>query len=781
MRILDELGDELVRAARAQETRAAAGGRRRALADRLPATRPLPRAVVISLASLLVLAAVAVAATLVIDRGDPIPAAPPGAVPREQQPVPGTARLNGLGVADPDGGPSWDVRTSRSRTGLVCATVGQLLDGDLGLVGLDHRFHALPAGAADTCSAPQAHGATLAGARAFRGGSGLHPITVVSGVVAPAVSKAVASATGAKDIIMKIGPGGAFLAIFDGTPEQRRPRVTLTEADGKTTILRFADTGEYLTPDSGGGTPWTIQRITYNTAPGLRCIAVQREHGPDSPPPGAMTGIMTATTPVRCAPDGTAFASVRRFSPVRRQQWGGYYWDVNPSRTMVWGAVAHAGATVRVSAAGVPERDLAVDAKTLGYAAALDGKIDPASVRVTVDGRPLTPNAGVRDKRGKILPPPVQPPWRSVASAGSLRVGAPLRPEPATAQVTRRVADPTGGPAWSLRTWIAHVPSQQRVVGSSRTLRCFQVGVARGGQLILPLGAGRTRTLGLQEADGYCGDAHGDRAIGAYVTRVPVDDVTAADPRPQRVILAGVAAPDVRSAQLLGLGGDTARRRVPLAADGSWLVVLPPSALDRRLRLRTVRTDGRTGTTSLLDGGANPCGVSPADAMRVADPDGGPPWATGSRRTGRSCSFVSRIVDGHYGYVDEDDGTVDFGPSFWSGGGAPLGDGQPVFLQTQPMTSPLKRTATPTAPSRQQVVRRTLPGRTVVYGVVAPDVVSVTLRTPRDIRTIKPQAGAFLAVYDGSFYGGEIVATAHLRDGRAVDVTQPASFLPPLS
>ena len=175
-KILDELGRELVRAARAAEADGARGGIR----------ARTPRAFVIGLLALLGLAAAAAAATLIIGRGDPIPAARSGDVPLELRPVAGSARLNGLNVADPDGGPMWDVRTSRSRTGAVCTTVGQVLDGELGLLGLDRRFRALPAGAADTCSTPQRRGATLAGARAFRGGGKLTALTVVNGVAAPA-------------------------------------------------------------------------------------------------------------------------------------------------------------------------------------------------------------------------------------------------------------------------------------------------------------------------------------------------------------------------------------------------------------------------------------------------------------------------------------------------------------------------------------------------------------------------------------------------------------------
>lgn len=73
------------------------------------------------------------------------------------------------------------------------------------------------------------------------------------------------------------------------------------------------------------------------------------------------------------------------------------------------------------------------------------------------------------------------------------------------------------------------------------------------------------------------------------------------------------------------------------------------------------------------------------------------------------------------------------------------------------------------------MARRTLTGRTLVVGRARRDVLSVTLRTPRDIRTVVPVGGAFLAVYDGALYGGEVVARAHLRDGRTVTFRTPAA------
>jgi hypothetical protein len=776
MRILDELGEELVRAARAAETeaRTKATGRRS-----LRRRHHLPRAAVLGFATFLLLAAVAVAATLVIGRGDPIPLAPAGAVPRELQPVPGTARLNGLAVPDPDGGPAWDIRTSRSTTGATCATVGQIMDGDLGIVGLDRRFRVLPVGAADTCSTPQKTGATLAGARAFRGGGALQPITVVSGVVAPDVRRAVAVADGRR-VTMALGPEGAFLAIFRGTPEQLRPRVALTGTSGQTTVLRFADTGEYLSPDPTGGAPWTLQRDTHKVAPGLRCIVARRERGPDSPQPlpegsGAFV-FEPASVPSRCGRAGSGFVAVKRFVPQNRHSWDAYYWSLNPSRTIAWGAAPRSASRVTARAAGVAARRIAVDPRSHGFIAVFDGRVDPRSVRITIDGHAQPAGADVVDRGGAPFASAPVPAWRSIASVlrKSAMVAEPFAADRGTVKIVRTAADPTGGPDWRLRTWTAHVDRRTRISpGMSREMRCFQAGLpATGGALRWPLAGGRTRTLGFTQRDGYCNDIHylATKAAGPVVQTM-VDQAGSADPRPVRVVVSGLLGAGVRSAQLLGAGEP---RDLALGRDGAFLVVLGPEQAGRALRVRLVRSDGAV-ELSHSDGLEAPCRLSVAGSVRVADPDGAAPWAAGNSHVGnRHCRYVSQVVDGRLAWVDEDHETVRFSPgSFSSGTDRQMSRRAAVTIEVygagdrpqQPQGSP----------SPAQVARRTLPSRTLISGRARADVSSITLRTPRDVRTLTPVGGNYLAVYDGAFYGGEIVVTAHLRDGRDVTVRQPAS------
>jgi hypothetical protein len=75
------------------------------------------------------------------------------------------------------------------------------------------------------------------------------------------------------------------------------------------------------------------------------------------------------------------------------------------------------------------------------------------------------------------------------------------------------------------------------------------------------------------------------------------------------------------------------------------------------------------------------------------------------------------------------------------------------------------------APGR--IERRVLEGRIMFSGRVHDDVISVTIRTPRDVRTLIPSspAHAILAVYDGRFPAGKVTATARMKDGREVTRT----------
>jgi hypothetical protein len=92
----------------------------------------------------------------------------------------------------------------------------------------------------------------------------------------------------------------------------------------------------------------------------------------------------------------------------------------------------------------------------------------------------------------------------------------------------------------------------------------------------------------------------------------------------------------------------------------------------------------------------------------------------------------------------------------------------------------------PLTPS--EIERRTLPGRTIITGIARSDVAAVTISTPRDVRTLRPAGPlkVMIAVYDGQFFRGALIATVLFKDGRTA--TEPlfgpagaVSFSPPLA
>src|SRR5262245_5057092 len=89
------------------------------------------------------LAAGAVAAVRVLlPEGEPVPQAPPAERAYLPALAPGSAQLLGVRANDPEGGPPWGISVSRSKDGLVlCAQVGRVQDGKLGVIGRDGTFN----------------------------------------------------------------------------------------------------------------------------------------------------------------------------------------------------------------------------------------------------------------------------------------------------------------------------------------------------------------------------------------------------------------------------------------------------------------------------------------------------------------------------------------------------------------------------------------------------------------------------------------------------------------
>lgn len=93
-------------------------------------------------AACLVVSGSALAASGVFRTGAPVaPEVAPLAGTNVGAPIPSSALLLALRVADPGGGPPWGLRTIKTTRGLMCVQVGRIVDGRIGVLGRDGAFH----------------------------------------------------------------------------------------------------------------------------------------------------------------------------------------------------------------------------------------------------------------------------------------------------------------------------------------------------------------------------------------------------------------------------------------------------------------------------------------------------------------------------------------------------------------------------------------------------------------------------------------------------------------
>ncbi len=761
---------------------------------RLPGP-PQPRAaftrrtLVLAIVLVLLLAGVAAAAIL-ITQGAPLPAPNAQDLQSSGVPLPGSVRLAGLDAPDPNPAePPWDIRLSRTRAGETCTAVGQVLDGHFGIVGLDHVFRALPLGGVDACGVSAPDGPVLAGARVFVGTSVQNARTVVNGVVGSGVrSVTVYGPEGAR--ALPLGPRGSFITVYSGYVEEVRPRVVVVMRNGASHTISFAQSSAFEVADPDGGSPWEVSGegdLGPGAAPDEDCAQASQELGRTDP-----SRFDAPLTPEVCGRLGEhpLFVLMRRFVPGSGEHTG-FPWGNNPARTLVYGAAAPRVASLTLSGAGAPRR-LAIDPHGGVFIAVLDGQVDPRSLTLTArlhDGSSLSYRHsanvlessfvaicnGCKPAHNAPLREPPVPPYRNPLPARQAAPAPPDVPLPSTVRETLQARDPAGGPEWALRSWQG-LPNPRANFGAGyhpARLICLQVGVIedhrllqpRPGSAALPLSVGGAYEGGL---DG-CNTAR-DLARFPPMAQVVsyVDDPYAYAPRALRTVIAGMLAGDASHPVLLGAG---APRPLPLDANHAFLAVLPGRYWDAPLRIAaTIR--GRTILASAVQSFPGP--PAPAVAQsRAPDPNGGAPWGFAVGADGSSA--YGQIVDGQFAGIEARTGALRYGPDGWSGGGngPALRKPPPVRFDTDggPEES-LSGGARTTLP-RPEVERRTLPGRTIITGAADADVVSITLATPRDVRTLRPSGPehTFIVVYDGQFFRGEITATIELRDGRSV--TEP--------
>jgi hypothetical protein len=488
------------------------------------------------------------------------------------------------------------------------------------------------------------------------------------------------------------------------------------------------------------------------------------------------------------------FVLMRRFVPGSGEDTG-FPWGNKPARTLVYGAVSRRVVSLTLNGAGAP-RAVPIDTHGGVFLAVLDGHVNPHALTLTAqlrDGRSLsyTRSTNLREEGStavmlnnarakRWLSEPDDPPYREPVpvSEGFPPSSIPIA---STVRETLHASDPAGGPEWALRSWEGR-PNPKARWGESAPARlvCFQVGIRRGGGLFEPRPGASPRLLQADhEAGGEAGGCNSTAYVADHNPVAQVNSYTdhpyAYAPTPERTVVSGMLPPDATHPLLLGAG---APRPLPADANHMFLAVLPGRYWDAPLRLSVVE-HGRT----IAPSGGRTLPVPPelmVPQARAPDPDGGAPWGYAAGADGSYAQ--GRIVDGRLAGISEREGSVRYGP-MGTGGGEPCfgrsrsracqdADRHPPAVHFEVQSDGGEKPfagGTPTL-TPPQIERRTLEGHTIITARAEPDVVSVTLATPSDVRTLRPGGPqhVFIVVYDGQFFRGAITATILLRDGRTV-------------
>jgi hypothetical protein len=788
-RALKELGREFDRVA--EDVFAERRGSRRGVMLR---TRRIG-AVTIA-AGLLLLGAAATAAVLLIQHGSPLPGPHAADLRAGGIPLAGTARLAGLDAADPSSSqPPWDLRLSRTGDGEICTAVGQVLEGRFGIVGLDHVFRELPLGGVDSCGIDAQDGPVLAGAHEFVGSTAAESRTVVSGVAGARARSVIAYARAVPPRRLPLGPGGSFITVYAGEAETLRPRIVITDNDGRSHAVAFESSGAFEIADPAGGSPWTVSSepdLERRAFSDEDCVQVTREPGETEP-----SHLMLSLTPEVCGrmSQGPVMVSMRRFVPGEDS--GPFPWGDSPSRTVVYGVAGPRVASLSLDGAGSAQA-VPIDPHGGAFAAVLDGHIDPRALTLTAhlrDGSNRSYSASTPLRENLTNRPLAQTPVPAyrARSAATVEKFPPFElPIASTVRETLKAKDPSGGPTWTLRSWRGRPNPAVHSVGSEPFM-CAALGVvSSAGQAMEPSAERSAHLLPLTVEAGRCNNAKSLKKFHYMLSLESfLDDPYGYSPTPTRAVVSGMLPPGASDAVLVGAGP---ARTLDLDANNAFLLVLPGRYWDATPRITYLlggRRYGRPATTGVLRSDAG-SGIRVPEA-RAPDPDGEAPW--GFTASADCHTAIGRIVSGHLASIDLENGVLQGGASDTGSssscmtrpGASPEArlTSEQVEFNVQPTESYSQPLGSGPQPlDRPQIERRTLPGRTIITGVARADVVSVTISTPSDVRTLRPSGARheLLAVYDGFIERGSIQATIRLSDGRVVQQTiQTAgdSFAPP--
>ncbi len=350
-------------------------------------------------------------------------------------------------------------------------------------------------------------------------------------------------------------------------------------------------------------------------------------------------------------------------------------------------------------------------------------------------------------------------------------------------RVALRIPDPAGGPDWALKAFDAErltLDAPARTLAGAKVIgrnRCVQLGRMQDGAFGWVYADGRFRRVptgsefGLVQCTGF------KRPSLSAQLKTTLDLANPAEPKLSRAVVWGIA-PKATAVTVTGTGRADGAATI---AEDAFLKLGDPAAKagpDARVeagghRLRLGPT-GPHFPPSFKIKFPTPIPGSERIEARAPDPAGGPGWGllVAQTREGVPCVAQPAQVAGDRA------GSIDLRLALFSGGaGVSPSSCRPLQTKPDPKRpcdigwgggNAEELEGGDAFARRARTERRLLSGRTQVYGQCSDQVDRITVRTPRDIRTLVPSAvgHAFLAVYDGDFPAGKLQITAHLKNGK---------------
>lgn len=372
-------------------------------------------------------------------------------------------------------------------------------------------------------------------------------------------------------------------------------------------------------------------------------------------------------------------------------------------------------------------------------------------------------------------PPKRTPPAVAAAAATAQPTPEPLKAE--DVKLLLQVPDPAGEAPWAVRAFTTpvkprklpkrvHASPEARAFSEATRNDCWELGRLQGDRFGWIDGTGTFTPAipGHHEVPTNCVPTGYVAKHGSLVSSLGTATFPAGGaPQPSRAITWGPVADDVVAIRPAG--------EPALLPGPEHLVLKVEQGEVRRLTRGVVEhRDGRAERFNSAPGrpnGERPVPGTAVAEVRAPDPSGGEPWAIVVHRGSRGGACFDgpgRLVGTQLGWIEP---RLD---TFFPSGDFEVACTLPKPTRAYPLRVTTLVSSIPGSDDRGRIERRTLPNRIVFHGRVHPDVVSVTIRTPRDVRTLvpSPEHHLFIAVYDGQFPGGDATATAHLRNGEEV-------------